>query len=52
MVLMPDLCEAPMKSGCSRMKQIGAKSRGSSIGRFGATPGAPGSARNGEVAGM
>ena len=46
------LCEAPMNRGCCRMNPIGAKSRGSSSGRLGATPGPPGSARNGEVAGM
>ena len=51
MLLMPDLCDAPMNSGCCSTKPIDAKSRGSSSGRFGETPDAPGSVRNGEVAG-
>jgi hypothetical protein len=52
MLAMPALCEAPMNSGCSKTKAMETKSRGSSSGRLGATPGAPGSARKGDVAGM
>ena len=51
MLAMPEECETPMNSGCCSTKLIDMKSRGNSIGRFGATPDTPGSARNGEVAG-
>ena len=49
---MPDFGEAAMKIGCCSTKPMAVKSRGSSTGRFGATPGPPGSARNTEVAGI
>ena len=39
-----------MNIGCCVIKPIGAKSRGSSIGRFGGTPGAPLSAVKVEAA--